>query len=167
MCLLHMMDLMLSRWDHKQVLPWIIKNQSVKTILNFCGPLFFVLVILCFAPSLQHLLNLVCMKLPICISWSNWLQEVSGLIEIISGNDWPGGPGSGKGTQCANIVEHFGFTHLSAGDLLRAEIKSGSENGYWFNPISILLSQNYISTVHYFNVWNPLNAPLACSSTTS
>lgn len=42
---------------------------------------------------------------------------------------WAGGPGSGKGTQCANIVEHFGYTHLSAGDLLRAEIKSGSENG--------------------------------------
>ncbi|CAA0829905.1 UMP-CMP kinase 3 [Striga hermonthica] len=40
-----------------------------------------------------------------------------------------GGPGSGKGTQCANIVENFGYTHLSAGDLLRAEIKSGSENG--------------------------------------
>ncbi|PKU82718.1 UMP-CMP kinase [Dendrobium catenatum] len=40
-----------------------------------------------------------------------------------------GGPGSGKGTQCANIVRVFGFTHLSAGDLLRAEIKSGSENG--------------------------------------
>ncbi|KAL0856222.1 hypothetical protein Bca101_061375 [Brassica carinata] len=40
-----------------------------------------------------------------------------------------GGPGSGKGTQCAYIVEHFGYTHLSAGDLLRAEIKSGSENG--------------------------------------
>nr|GLL27172.1 UMP-CMP kinase 3-like [Ipomoea trifida] len=40
-----------------------------------------------------------------------------------------GGPGSGKDTQCANIVEHFGYTHLSAGDLLRAEIKSGSENG--------------------------------------
>ncbi|KAK1326385.1 UMP-CMP kinase [Acorus calamus] len=40
-----------------------------------------------------------------------------------------GGPGSGKGTQCANIVKYFGFTHLSAGDLLRAEIKSGSENG--------------------------------------
>lgn len=41
-----------------------------------------------------------------------------------------GGPGSGKGTQCAKIVEHFGFTHLSAGDLLRAECKSGSEYGY-------------------------------------
>lgn len=40
-----------------------------------------------------------------------------------------GGPGSGKGTQCANIVQHFGYTHFSAGDLLRAEIKSGSENG--------------------------------------
>ncbi|XP_071694773.1 LOW QUALITY PROTEIN: UMP-CMP kinase 3-like [Rutidosis leptorrhynchoides] len=42
-----------------------------------------------------------------------------------------GGPGSGKGTQCANIVEHFGYTHLTAGegDLLRAEIKFGSENG--------------------------------------
>ncbi|EPS71902.1 hypothetical protein M569_02858 [Genlisea aurea] len=40
-----------------------------------------------------------------------------------------GGPGSGKGTQCAKIVEHFGYTHLSAGDLLRAEINSGSENG--------------------------------------
>ncbi|XP_051150622.1 UMP-CMP kinase 3-like [Andrographis paniculata] len=40
-----------------------------------------------------------------------------------------GGPGSGKGTQCSNIVKHFGYTHLSAGDLLRAEIKSGSENG--------------------------------------
>lgn len=40
-----------------------------------------------------------------------------------------GGPGSGKGTQCANIVQKFGYTHLSAGDLLRAEMKSGSENG--------------------------------------
>ncbi|CAL9161616.1 unnamed protein product, partial [Musa hybrid cultivar] len=40
-----------------------------------------------------------------------------------------GGPGSGKGTQCTRIVENFGFTHLSAGDLLRAEIKSSSENG--------------------------------------
>jgi len=39
-----------------------------------------------------------------------------------------GGPGAGKGTQCAKIVETFGYTHLSAGDLLRAERKSGSEN---------------------------------------
>ncbi|XP_030474546.2 UMP-CMP kinase 3-like isoform X2 [Syzygium oleosum] len=40
-----------------------------------------------------------------------------------------GGPGSGKGTQCANIAQHFGFTHLNTGDLLRAESRSGSENG--------------------------------------
>ncbi|MCJ1233337.1 bifunctional uridylate/adenylate kinase, partial [Varicellaria rhodocarpa] len=32
-----------------------------------------------------------------------------------------GGPGAGKGTQCANLVKDYGFTHLSAGDLLRAE----------------------------------------------
>lgn len=41
-----------------------------------------------------------------------------------------GGPGSGKGTQCEKIVETYGFTHLSAGDLLRHEISSKSENGY-------------------------------------
>nr|XP_012548464.1 adenylate kinase isoenzyme 1 isoform X2 [Bombyx mori] len=38
-----------------------------------------------------------------------------------------GGPGSGKGTQCDKIVAKYGFTHLSTGDLLRAEVKSGSE----------------------------------------
>ena len=32
-----------------------------------------------------------------------------------------GGPGSGKGTQCVNLVRDYGFAHLSAGDLLRAE----------------------------------------------
>lgn len=40
-----------------------------------------------------------------------------------------GGPGSGKGTQCARLVEKFGFDHFSAGDLLRAEVASGSEQG--------------------------------------
>ena len=40
-----------------------------------------------------------------------------------------GGPGSGKGTQCSKLVEEFGVVHLSAGDLLRAHIKSGSEDG--------------------------------------
>jgi len=38
-----------------------------------------------------------------------------------------GGPGSGKGTQCALIKENFGYIHLSAGDLLREEKESGSE----------------------------------------
>ncbi|KKK22105.1 uridylate kinase [Aspergillus rambellii] len=41
-----------------------------------------------------------------------------------------GGPGSGKGTQSTNLVRDYGFTHLSAGDLLRAEqIRPGSEYG--------------------------------------
>ncbi|KAM9790393.1 UMP-CMP kinase isoform X1 [Syngnathus typhle] len=41
-----------------------------------------------------------------------------------------GGPGAGKGTQCAKIVENYNYTHLSAGDLLRAErAREGSEFG--------------------------------------
>ena len=32
-----------------------------------------------------------------------------------------GGPGAGKGTQCALLAERYGFAHLSAGDLLREE----------------------------------------------
>lgn len=41
-----------------------------------------------------------------------------------------GGPGAGKGTQCANLVQDYGFCHLSAGDLLRAEQnREGSEYG--------------------------------------
>ncbi|GIL81962.1 hypothetical protein Vretimale_1515 [Volvox reticuliferus] len=40
-----------------------------------------------------------------------------------------GGPGSGKGTQCAQILEEYDCVHLSAGDLLRAEVKSGSVVG--------------------------------------
>jgi UMP-CMP kinase len=40
-----------------------------------------------------------------------------------------GGPGSGKGTQCAKIVKEFHFVHLSAGELLREEMNSGSKHG--------------------------------------
>lgn len=40
-----------------------------------------------------------------------------------------GSPGSGKGTQCQMIAKHFGFGHLSAGDLLVEERKSGSKDG--------------------------------------
>jgi len=32
-----------------------------------------------------------------------------------------GGPGAGKGTQSALIYKKYGYVHLSAGDLLRAE----------------------------------------------
>jgi UMP-CMP kinase len=41
-----------------------------------------------------------------------------------------GGPGAGKGTQCANLVRDYNFAHLSAGDLLREEQdRPGSEFG--------------------------------------
>src|SRR3954454_11697686 len=40
-----------------------------------------------------------------------------------------GGPGAGKGTQCARLVKEYGFVHLSAGDLLRDERDSGSAIG--------------------------------------
>ena len=44
-----------------------------------------------------------------------------------------GGPGAGKGTQCANLVKHYNYVHLSAGDLLRAERNSGSDVGDMIN----------------------------------
>ena len=37
-----------------------------------------------------------------------------------------GGPASGKGTQCANLVTEFGYTHISTGDLFRAEVQKVS-----------------------------------------
>ena len=40
-----------------------------------------------------------------------------------------GAPGSGKGTQSENIVEKYGFEHISTGDVLRNEIKNGTELG--------------------------------------
>jgi len=46
-----------------------------------------------------------------------------------------GGPGSGKGTQCEKIVAKYGFAHFSSGDLLRAEVASGSERGNHLNEI--------------------------------
>lgn len=46
-----------------------------------------------------------------------------------------GGPGSGKGTQCEKIVQKYGYTHISSGDLLRAEVASGSERGQKLNRI--------------------------------
>ena len=44
-----------------------------------------------------------------------------------------GGPGSGKGTVCAKLVQEYGFVHLSSGDLLRAERNSGSPEALIIN----------------------------------
>lgn len=40
-----------------------------------------------------------------------------------------GAPGSGKGTQSDLMIEHYGLGHISTGDVLRAEIKKGTELG--------------------------------------
>jgi adenylate kinase len=40
-----------------------------------------------------------------------------------------GPPGSGKGTQSVKLAEKFNLTHLSTGDMLRAEIAAGTELG--------------------------------------
>lgn len=59
---------------------------------------------------------------------------------------WPrltqtGGPGAGKGTQCSALAAKHGFAHYSAGDLLRAEVASGSETG---NQIKDMLKNGEI-----------------------
>jgi adenylate kinase len=40
-----------------------------------------------------------------------------------------GRQGSGKGTQCARLVAHYGTVHVSTGDMLRAAIAEGTPLG--------------------------------------
>lgn len=40
-----------------------------------------------------------------------------------------GPPGSGKGTQAAKLVEHYGLTHISTGDLFRYEMENDTPLG--------------------------------------
>ena len=40
-----------------------------------------------------------------------------------------GAPGTGKGTQSDKIIAEFGVEHISTGEVLRAEIKAGTELG--------------------------------------
>ncbi len=46
-----------------------------------------------------------------------------------------GPPGSGKGTQSVRLAEKFNLTHLSTGDMLRAEIAANTELGKKMNSI--------------------------------
>ncbi|WP_029903644.1 adenylate kinase [Prevotella sp. 10(H)] len=48
-----------------------------------------------------------------------------------------GAPGSGKGTQSENLIKRYNLAHISTGDVLRAEMKNGTELGK--------LAENYIS----------------------
>eukprot|EP00884_Botryococcus_braunii_P008514 jgi/Botrbrau1/17664/Bobra.0166s0090.1 len=56
-----------------------------------------------------------------------------------------GGPGSGKGTQCAKLVKDFDIAHLSAGDLLRAHMTSGSPEG---QMVADMIKQGQIVPSH-------------------
>jgi len=47
-----------------------------------------------------------------------------------------GPPGAGKGTQAVDLAREFGIAHISTGDMLRSEIKAGTELGK--------LAQSYI-----------------------
>lgn len=40
-----------------------------------------------------------------------------------------GGPGSGKGTQSARLIDNYGLYHISTGELLRDHINRGTEIG--------------------------------------
>lgn len=51
-----------------------------------------------------------------------------------------GAPGSGKGTQSNLLIEKYGLHHVSTGDILRAEIKAGTELGK--------LAESYMSKGH-------------------
>lgn len=44
-----------------------------------------------------------------------------------------GAPGAGKGTQSDFIVEKYGLTHISTGDLIRATVAAGGELGEKLN----------------------------------
>lgn len=48
-----------------------------------------------------------------------------------------GAPGSGKGTQSENLIKKYNLAHISTGDVLRAEIKNGTDLGK--------LAEGYIS----------------------
>ena len=54
-----------------------------------------------------------------------------------------GAPGSGKGTQANMLRTHFGIPHIATGDMLRAEIQSGTEFGRLAQPI--LAAGQYVS----------------------
>ena len=76
-----------------------------------------------------------------------------------------GAPGSGKGTQSAFIANKYGVQHLSTGDVLRAEIATGSELG---KQIDALISKGNLvpDDMMYGVIENYIaNLPADCKGT--
>ena len=76
-----------------------------------------------------------------------------------------GAPGSGKGTQSALIAQKYGLKHLSTGDVLRAEIATGSELG---KKIDALISKGNLvpDDMMYDLIENYIaNLPADCKGT--
>ncbi|MEM1128682.1 MAG: adenylate kinase [Bacteroidota bacterium] len=48
-----------------------------------------------------------------------------------------GPPGAGKGTQAQRIVEHYGVTHISTGNLLRSAVKNDTALGREAKPYMV------------------------------
>ncbi|KAL5073468.1 hypothetical protein RYX36_012452 [Vicia faba] len=73
--------------------------------------------------------------LPLRSSYTRSLSHSSMTVKAVAKKEEPlhvmisGAPASGKGTQCQLIANKYDLVHVAAGDLLRAEIETGSENG--------------------------------------
>ncbi|XP_072987113.1 UMP-CMP kinase 3-like isoform X3 [Typha latifolia] len=121
---------------------WLIGKQCQAIGFSFSDNL----LILEQAPLIQHALNL-----PALFTTETVKDAVTSIrrpfITFVLG-----GPGSGKGTQCARIASAFGVAHLSAGDLLREEISSKSTNGELIRSIikegKIVPSEITVNLIH-------------------
>ena len=58
-----------------------------------------------------------------------WLVYLNRYFHVFGWGGVIGGPGTGKGTQCTRLKDEFGFKHISLGDILRNEVKQGSNIG--------------------------------------